>query len=229
MTDKTVLITGSSKGLGRSLALVFADHKWNVIIHGRDTKRLAEVRSEIRKRGAGCYVVRGDITREETRSFLYKCAKAGGLDVLINNAAIYASKPFRDIASQEFRGIIEVNLIAPVQLIQRVFPIFIKQKTGVIININSIAVKNPTESEAAYCASKHGLGGFTQAIQTEGNTHNVRIVNVYIGAMKTTMTMDRKDSDKFIDTSDVAKAIHSLCKDYPSMVISEIEIRRKNY
>jgi short-subunit dehydrogenase len=229
MSDKTVLITGSSKGLGRSLALVFADNQWNVILHGRDGQRLDEVRSEIIKRGVYCAVVIGDITLEETRNALYQASEVNGIDVLINNAAIYASKPFRDIASKEFRGIIEVNLIAPVQLIQRVFPIFIKQKSGVIININSIGGKNPGELESAYCASKHGLGGFTQAIQTEANKHNVRILNVYIGAMKTTMTMGRRDSDKFINTSDVAEAIHSLCKDYPSMVISEIEIRRKNY
>ena len=98
-----------------------------------------------------------------------------------------------------------------------------------IVNISSSAGKYPSDGECAYCASKHGLRGFARSFQFETNRHNIRIVDIYLGAMKTGMVKDRLDSEKFIQTSDAAELILQVSKDYPSMRINEIDIGRRNY
>lgn len=220
-----VLITGSSKGLGRSLSLKFSSEGYGVILHGRNQEDLDRVKAVVLGKGVNCDVVRGDITLPKTLDRLYKMAAKKGIDVLINNAGVCDSKPFWKMSPEEIRNIMEVNLIAPIELIHKVFPLFLNKRSGVIININSLAVKHPSEFESVYCASKHGLNGFTQALQLESQKYNLRIINVYIGAMNTSMAINRKNRDKLISTVDVAETIYGLCKDYPSMIVTEVEMR----
>jgi len=229
MAEKTVLITGSSQGLGEKLALTFAKNKYNVILHGRDAQRLRWVEEAVIKNDVACDVVRGDITSEETIDRLFDTAAGSNPDILINNAGVYANKPFQEMNMDEFRRIIEVNLIAPVALTKRLFPIFQKKGGGLIMNINSAAGKSPSDGECAYCSSKHGLRGFTGSIQFDATRNGVRIIDVYLGAMKTNMAKHRKNSEKFIETSDAADLIFQLSKDYRSMRINEIDLRRRNY
>ena len=229
MSCKTVLITGSSKGLGKSLALTFAKNKCNIILHGRDERGLKQVEEGVLENNVSCNVVRGDITSEETIDRLYETAVRRNIDILINNAGIYVNRPFKDMNPAEFRKVIEVNLIAPVVLTKRIFPIFQSKSSGIIININSIAGKNASDGETAYCASKHGLRGFTSSLQFEAIRYGVRVIDVYLGAMNTGMVKGRKDPEKCIETSEAANLIYGLCKDYPSMRIGEIHLYRRKY
>jgi short-subunit dehydrogenase len=229
MAGETLLITGSSKGLGEVLARTFAYNKYNVILHGRDEQRLGRVEEAVLKNDVACDVVRGDIISEETIDRLFEAAVRRNLDVLINNAGIYANKPFQEMGMDEFRRIIEVNLIAPIALTKRIFPIFQKKGGGLIVNISSAAGKYPSDGESAYCASKHGLRGFTSSLQFDATRSNVRIIDVYLGAMKTDIAKNRRDPEKFIETSDAADLILRLSKDYPSMRINEIDLGRRNY
>lgn len=229
MATKTVLITGSSKGLGRSLALVFAANKFNIILHGRDKRGLEYVKKKVVENNVDCDVVRGDLTSEETINKLYKAAEKRSLDILINNAGIYAHKHFQNMNLEEFKRIISVNLIAPAQLIMKIYPIFLQKKSGVIININSVAGKNPNEMEAAYCASKHGLLGFSRSFQFEANRNHVRLISVFLGAMNTSMTKDRIGHKKLIQTDEAADLIFRIHKDYQSLRITEIDLGRRRY
>lgn len=229
MSDKTVLVTGASKGLGESLALTFASNNYNIILHGRDEQRLAKVEADVVENGVECDVVSGDITLEQTIDRLYEAAQKRDVDILINNAGIYVKRPFQEMGMEEFRRIIEVNLFAPVALTKRIFPIFQRKRRGLIININSAAGKYTSDGECAYCASKHGLRGFARSFQFEANRDNVRIIDVYLGAMKTDIAKDRIDTVKFIRTSDAADLILRLCKDYPSMRINEVDLGRRIY
>lgn len=229
MSDKTVLITGSSKGLGKSLALTFAKNKYNIILHGRDKQGLRRVKKGVLENNVNCDVVRGDITSEETIDRLYEAAVRGNIDILINNAGVYLKRSFQNLDPREFRRVIEVNLIAPVVLTKKIFPIFQSKRSGIIININSIAGKEGSDGETAYCASKHGLRGFTRALQFEATRHAVRVIDVYLGAMDTGMVKGRKEPEKCIKTSEAADLIYGLCKDYPSMRIGEINLYRRKY
>lgn len=229
MEAKTVLITGSSKGLGRSLAFVFAENKFNIILHGRDEQGLEDVKKRVLENNVDCDVIKGDITSEKTINRLFNAANKKNLDVLINNAGIYICKSFQNMSPEEFKRIIAVNLVAPVQLIMRIYPIFLKKKSGVIININSVAGKNPNEMEAAYCASKYGLRGFTRSFQLEATKNHVQLFSVYLGAMNTAMTKDRIDHQKLIQTDEAADLIFKICRDYQSLKINEIDLGRKRY
>ena len=226
----SVLITGSSKGLGKSLALNYAFNGYNVVLHGRDVLRLENVEKEVLRYGVSCQVVVGDITNESIISELVKCAKDFDIDILINNAGIYSQKPVDEMFSNELEQMIAVNLVAPIMLTKKVFLNHFRcRKLGLIININSIAGKSPGVFESAYCASKHGLKGFMESFQFEALKSGVSITNVYLGAMGTEMTSYRKDSDKFMKTKEVADLIYNVSKNYNSVRISEIEILRKLY
>ncbi len=227
MMPKTVLITGSSKGLGRSLAFNFAANKYNIILHGRDQPAMAEVADEVLKKGVVCDAVLGDLGSEKTIDNLYEIAVKRDLDMLINNAAMYVHKPFGEMSAKELRRIIEVNLIAPALLTMRIYPIMKKKRSGTIINISSMAATVANELEAAYCASKHGLRGFTRSFWYEATRHGVRMMSISLGAMRTSMTAYREDHTELIDPFEVAVKIFNACKESESLDVEELSLRRK--
>lgn len=224
---KTCLITGSSKGLGEALALNFVGNGYNVIIHGRDKSRIWKLASKIKQSSIHYYIIIGDLRKTTTIDNLERIIKEDNVDILINNAGIYLNEQFQDMSTSEIKEIIEVNLIAPILLTRRIYPIFKTKKSGLIININSMAGKIPNEMETVYCASKYGLRGFSQSFQEEADKDNVRIISVYLGAMQTEMTKDRKDYDKLMRPEDVADMIFNLTRDYQTSRITEVYISRK--
>ena len=226
---KTVLITGSNRGLGRALAAVFASNKYNLILHGRDSVLLEKVRTDVFKYDVACEIVEGDLRSEDTISKLVAIAKEKDIDILINNAGVYMNRRFLDMASSDFREIIDINLIVPILLTHKIFPILQEKRSGLIININSIAGKVGGDGETAYCASKHGLRGFANALQFDAIRSNVRVININLGTMKTDMSKGREGWSRFIHPMDVANKIFELCGEYPSMRVNEIDINRRIY
>lgn len=227
MMPKTVLITGSSKGLGKSLAINFAANKFNIILHGRDQPAMAEVADEVLKKGVVCDAILGDLSSQKTIDNLYEVAVKRDLDILINNAAMYIHKPFGEMSAKELRRIIEVNLIAPALLTMKIYPIMKIQRSGTIINISSMAATVANELEAAYCASKHGLRGFARSFRYEATRHGVRMISISSGAMRTSMTAYREDHAHLIDPYEVAVKIFNACKEYASLNVEELSLRRK--
>lgn len=228
MANKTVLITGSSRGLGRNLALVFARNNYNVIIHGRNRKRLQEVEQGVKEWNVECEVIQGHLSENRTIEKLTDIAKEKRIEVLINNAGVYSKNPIAEVRDVEIREVIETNLIAPMLLIKRLSWMFKLEWGGIIININSVAGKQPNPIESVYCASKHGLRGFTSSLQC-GVSRNAQIIDVYLGAMKTDMAEGREDFNDLIDPNDAAQAIFALSENYKSLKIKEIDIARKIY
>lgn len=225
----SVLITGSSRGLGRSLALNYAFNGYDVILHGRDVARLEQVERDVLRYGISCQVVVGDLNEESIITELVNCAKEFNIGILINNAGVYLQKPVDKMESSEFRKMIDVNLVTPILLTRGVFEHFKKQNYGQIININSVAGKNASAYESAYSATKHALRGFMNSFQYEVTKYHVSILNVYLGAMATDMTLGRRDSEKFMKPKEVADVIVGLSKNYSSLRISEVELLRKIY
>jgi len=229
MTGKTVLITGSSKGLGKSLALCFAAQGSNIIIHGRNEADLRNVAAEVSRFNVVCDVVRGDITLADTIESLAQKAEQRNLDVLVNNAGIYKNALLQEMSADEYRQILETNLVAPIMMTRRIFPILQRKRSGVIVNINSLAGKNPTHGESAYCASKHGLRGFAKSIQFEAIKDNVDVIEVYLGTMNTGMVQGRREPDKCIQTKEAAESIYNLCLQHESLRLIESEFSRRLY
>ena len=229
MVRKTVLITGSSRGLGRSIALAFASKGHNIVLHGRDEERLNSVRQSIVSHNVDCRVVIGDITEDRTIDALTRCSDETNVDILINNAGIYLQKPVYEMSSSEFRKVIDINLVAPALLAKNIFELFKKKSSGMIININSMAGKKSSGMESAYCASKHGLRSFMEVFKLEALKYNVVIIDIFLGAMNTDMTAERRDHNGLIKTEEVAEFLCQISQDYVSMRINEIDIFRKLY
>ncbi len=228
-TNKTVLTTGSSKGLGEALSLIFAKNSYNIILHGRDIVKLEGIKKQILNEGVVCDIVVGDLLHDDTLTELAELSRSRNLDILINNAAIHLQKPFNETSENEIRNIIDTNLVAPILLTKKIFPIFERNKNGLIVNINSFAGKNSGDGESIYCASKHGLKGFMGSLQFDANRSGIRVIDVYLGAMNTQMVKGRKDGEKYINTSEAASLIYDLCTDYRSMRISEVDLLRRLY
>ena len=226
---KTVLITGSSRGLGKSLAFRFASEGCNIILHGRSESRLKVTQYAIRGKRVSCDMVNGDLRSEETIQQLTDLAEERDLDILINNAGIYMNKTFADMKVSDIRDVIETNLMAPILMTHKIFPIFQKKKAGLIVSINSVAGKQGSAGETAYCASKYGLRGFTEALQFDAGRDNIRVVEIYPGAMNTDMAEGRKDLGNCINVDEMADLIFKTCEEYSSMRICTVEVKRRNY
>ncbi len=225
----TVLITGASKGLGRELALAFAAAGHGVIIHGRDEEDLLQVRRDVTASGVSCEIVRGDLGEEGTLDLLERAADAGGVEILVNNAGIYWNESLAAITSASLRRVLEGNLVAPILVTQRLLPIFKRRGSGLVVTINSLAGLQGSDGEAAYCASKHGLRGFTRSFRFEALRDQILVLDVYVGAMNTEMVAARKDPEKCIQPAEAADLIVGLCKGHPSMRLDEVHLGRRRY
>jgi len=216
---RTVMITGASGGLGVPLASEFGARGYDLVLHHNKYELPC---------ADSLFTVRGDLKSSDTIWELAEFVFRDGLDVLVNNAGIYAAGQFDSLSSSEIRDVIEVNLIAPMLLTRLVWKA-LKQNSGIVVNINSLAGLNGSNGETAYCASKHGLAGFSKALQFDGTRDGVRVLDVFVGAMKTAMTAYRAGQENFIDPVDVARTIVSLCDNRNSLRITEITLNRRNY
>lgn len=217
---KTVLITGANRGLGLELARTFSSAGFNMILHCRSPFPGLVISGK---------TVRGDLRKQNVLDDLSEAAQAKGLDILINNAGVHLSKPFLDMTIEEIREVIEVNLIAPILLTKAVWPIFLRQNSGLVININSLAAAAGGNGESVYSASKAGLAGFGETLQYDATRAGIRVINLNIGAMRTDMGQGRANSDKFIDPRDAVRAILGFCEDYPTMRITSADLKRRVY
>ena len=190
---------------------------------------MALVQSKVLTHNVDCDVVVGDLVEKGTIRKIQKVSEKKGINILINNAGIYLNKPFLETNMEEFRKVIETNFMAVVSLTYALFPIMQANGSGLIISINSLAGKNGSDGEAAYCASKHALRGFTSSLQFDATRYGIRVVDVYLGSMGTAMTADRKNTDKFINPIEAADIIYNISKNYKTLRVSEIELLRSNY
>lgn len=205
--SKSVLITGTSRGLGKELVSVFRENGWNVVEH-RGWKD-------------------GDLKQSDTLIKLRDLAIQNNIDMLINNAGIYRNSFLDKMALPDFKEVIETNLLAPVNLTALIWPIFQNKRSGTVVFINSVAGKTGSPGELAYCTSKFGLKGFADSLQYDGIKANVKVLSVYLGAMWTDMCRKRGGRKaQYIDPHDAALMIFDACKQYPGGEQTEIVIDR---
>jgi len=230
MKNEFVLITGSSNGLGESLALIFSQNNYNIILHGRNEQKLEEIRKKIIKNNVECYVVKGDINSNDTLKELSTLAKEKNISILINNAGINLDGVFENASQLDIEAVLTTNLISLIKLTNYIYKFFIEKKSGMIININSMDGFKVKPLKAVYCASKFGLKGFSDSLRFEAKKNNIRVMEVYLGGMKTNMAAaEGKDLSKSMETSEVAQLILNSCKGYPSASIDELLINRTRY
>jgi len=208
MQNKLVLITGSGRGLGKELALVFADNNYSIILHDRGKGDLEEIKEKLSKKNVNYLILTGDLKLSKTLNNLYKISKKKMISVLINNAGVHCpGLPFEKINDSQIDDLLLTNLIASIKLSNRIYRLFLKIGRGTIININSISGLENQKFRTLYCASKWGLRGFADTLRLEAKQNNIRIIDIYPSRIKT-----RPEFTVGMETKDVAQKIYEVYK-----------------
>lgn len=181
----TVIITGASMGIGRALALAWADEKATVILSARGRDALDEVAAEVAARGARAVVVPGDVTDEGHRAELVRQAvEHGGIDVLVNNAGRGFYSPALQIDVAKLRELFELNVVAPLRLVQLAAP-HLERARGTVVMMSSVAGIVAAPRYAAYAASKFALEAISMSLRSELAQVGVRVVVIRPGPVNT--------------------------------------------
>jgi short-subunit dehydrogenase len=181
----TVIITGASMGIGRALALAWADEKATIILSARGREALDEVAREVSVRGGRPVVVPGDATDESHRLELVKTASEnGGVDVLVNNAGRGFYSPALKIDVAKMRDLFELNVVAPLRLVQIAAP-HLERSRGTVVMMSSVAGVVAAPRYAAYAASKFALEAISMALRSELAEVGVRVVVIRPGPVDT--------------------------------------------
>ncbi|MBV1817078.1 3-oxoacyl-ACP reductase FabG [Anaerosalibacter bizertensis] len=187
---RTVLITGSSRGIGRATAKKFAIEGYNVIINYYKSKDKAySLLEEVLSFGANAIVVQGDVSDRKQVEEMFKKSyeKFGNIDVLVNNAGIADMTLFTDVTKEQWQRMFDVNVNGMFNCCQCVLPKMISEKSGRIINIASIWGLVGASCEVHYSATKGAIISFTKALAKELGPSNILVNAIAPGAVDTDM------------------------------------------
>lgn len=182
-----VLVTGATSGLGRAVALRFADQGVPVALVGRSEEALSRVAAEVQARDARAVPLHADLSETAALSDLVDAAASelGGIGALVNAAATDVPGRAEDLSLEEWNRVVAVNLTAPFVLARSVMPRMRAAGGGLIVNISSVAGRRGWANASAYCSTKFALSGLTQSLAAEGREDGIRVCVLYPGAMAT--------------------------------------------
>ena len=200
MTRKVALITGSSRGLGLTLADFLAAQGYTLILTARDGKALAEAQAKLEGYGHPVYALPGDVTDPAHRRTLAQLAlEQGGLDLLVNNASDLGVSPLpklTDYLLERLAEVYDTNVIAPLGLVQETLPL-LKVRRGLVVNISSDAAANAYPGWGGYGSSKAALDHLTRTLAAENE--GVGFVSVDPGDLRTQMHQDAFPGEDITD------------------------------
>lgn len=231
LKNKVAVITGASRGIGKSIAEHYAAEGAKLVISARNPESLGATRDELKAKGAEVISVMADVSREEDVVTLMKAAieAFGRIDILVNNAGFGIFKPVADMKTEEFDSLFNVNMRGTFIATREALPHMIGRKEGVIINIASLAGKNAVENGAAYAATKWAMLGFAKSLMLEVRKDNIRVVTICPGSVDTDFGSGRRPNrDKILKPADVAEAAVLAAGLPPTAMMSEIDLRPTN-
>lgn len=195
-SGKVIIITGSSMGIGKSLAILLGSYNAKLVINGRNPERLQATEKEIKDKGYDVLSFAGDVTNESDCKKLVDATlkQFGKIDVLVNNAGISMRGTIEQVLPAVTESIFNVNTIAPINLSQLVIP-HVRQTNGSIVFISSLAGLRGLPIIGLYSAAKMALTGIAEALRVELKSDNIHIGLVHVGyteieAGKTTIGAD---------------------------------------
>lgn len=180
LKNKRILLTGATGGIGKHIARLLARKGANLALVGRDTNKLEELASEINNKGGNAKIIVADFELAGTAERVATEAqqKLGGIDILINNAAIQDFIQFEDQSTERIAQMIQTNVTAPIQLAHAVLPKFKAVGHGHFVMIGSILGSLGFPYYATYCASKFAVHGFSQALRRELIDTNIGVTYI---------------------------------------------------
>jgi short-subunit dehydrogenase len=182
------IITGASTGIGRGLAIkLAADHKARLVINARSHDSLEETKNAVEAKGGQCFAVVGDIADPVVRQRMVDtCMKEfGGIDLLVNNAGLAKPGLAKNLSTDIWRQVFEVNFFACLDSIYQVLPQFLKQGYGKIVNISSVAGKVAFAGSVCYSSSKFALTAMSNGMAAEFAGENIDVLTVCPGWVRT--------------------------------------------
>lgn len=229
LKEKTAVVTGGTRGIGRGIAEALVRSGSNVCLSGRNAEAVDRAVKELddlhesQVTGTVCDV------RDygQVKALLaFAVSKFGGVDILVNNAGIGIFESVEEMSPEDFRAILETNLFGVFYCCHEAIPL-LKLSGGYIINISSLAGANPHPRMAAYNASKFGLNGFTEALMQEVRHDGIKVSYIMPGSVNTEFGGDEPNGTKSwqLQTEDIAHVVIDLLHHDDRALPSRIEIR----
>ncbi len=230
LNGKNALVTGGSRGIGRAVAAALLEAGAHVAVCGRSAESVERAVRELSESPGGAIVgTAADVGREDDveRLFRFTDGELGPLDILINNAGVGIFKPAAELTPAEWRAVIDTNLTGAFLCSRQALARFRNRGAGFIVNISSLAGKNPFATGAAYNASKFGLNGFSEAMMMDHRYEKVRVSYVMPGSVDTEFGArgENQRADWKIAAEDVAQVVLSILTMPERTLVSRVEIR----
>lgn len=235
LSDKVAIVTGASRGIGRSIALALAAQGAKVVVSARNAEALSELTAEIKGRGGDALAVVGDVAVEEDANNLVKQAvdTYGQVDVLVNNAGITRDGLLLRMKNEDWDAVLDTNLKGAFLCTRAAAKVMSKQRSGRIINISSVVGEMGNAGQANYCASKAGLLGLTKSVAREMARRNITVNAITPGFIVTDMTEDMSDKARETMTEqiplgrlgaaeDIANAVIFLASDQSAYITGQV-------
>jgi NADP-dependent 3-hydroxy acid dehydrogenase YdfG len=236
LAGKVALITGASSGIGRASALALAQEGAHLVLSARRENRLQELAAAVQPAGSRSVIIVGDATAEETAR---RCVEAavqtfGRLDILINNVGVGNYKNLVDTSAADYDEMMDSNVRSTFLFTRHAVPVMIKQASGTVLMISSMAGKYGFPGEAVYCATKFAQVGFAQALDKELRPHGIKVGVICPGGTKTEFALGKGRTDQgvaasgMLEPEDVAGAVLLACTQSPNARIIEVQMRTMN-
>jgi 3-oxoacyl-[acyl-carrier protein] reductase len=230
LKGKVGFITGGTRGIGAAIARALVAEGVQVAVTGRTDAHLSSARREIERAGPGAVeALRADVRRyaDVEQAIAATVARYGGLDIVVNNAGVGVFANVAEMTPEQWAEVIDTNLTGVFHVCRAALPHLRRRGGGFIVNISSLAGKNPFTQGAAYCASKSGLNAFSEALMQEVRYDNVRVAYVMPGSVATAFSSGdaAKGADWKIAVEDVADVVIGLLRHPGRSLPSRVELR----
>jgi NADP-dependent 3-hydroxy acid dehydrogenase YdfG len=211
LEGKTALITGAGRGIGRAIARAFAAEGAAVVLVARSRADLASVAAEVREAGGRALAVPTDVTQDAAVEALVEnvTGELGRLDILVTSAGAAAFGPVAGSKPADWDTMLSLNLRAVMVCCHAVLPVMLRQRSGMILNLSSIASKRALPGSAVYTATKSAVEAFSRVLAEELRPHGVRVGVLVPGAVDTPIWDSMGAApprDKMLRAEDVARA-----------------------
>ncbi|WP_066250546.1 3-ketoacyl-ACP reductase [Neobacillus drentensis] len=235
LKGKVAFVTGAGRGIGKAVAIALANEGVNIGLLARTESALKEVVSEVEGLGVKAAYAAVDISsQEEVEQSIKKITgELGTADILINNAGIGKFETLLEMDPQEWKRIIDVNLMGPYYVTKAVLPQLIEKNGGDIINISSTNGLSGAATSSAYSASKFGVIGLTESLAQEVRRNNIRVTALTPStvatelAVKTNLIAENND-EKYMQPEDIAEFIVAQLKLHPRIYVKTASMLATN-
>ncbi|MBI3209189.1 MAG: SDR family oxidoreductase [Candidatus Solibacter usitatus] len=225
---KKAIVTGGTKGIGRSIVSMLLEEGAQVVFCGRTQSGVDQALEQLRKEQGSDAKVFGqacDVTRAEDiiRFFRYSDDSLTSLDILVNNAGIGIFRPVAEMTPEDWERVIATNLTGVFHFSRLALERFRRNGSGFVVNISSLAAKNTFAGGAAYNASKFGLNGFAEAMMLDHRRENIRVCSVMPGSVSTEFGGGLADWK--VQPEDVAAVVRMVLTMPERTMVSQVEMR----